>query len=547
MLDLTKHQPRMFETGQRIGAPELWRDGIGFKIYLAKIGQRKPLIVRLMMVGAIAASVVGLVYSGFKTPTYSASSELLISNTTLQLSGTDAVVTQLLVENTMVQNAIEMSKSSKVLERVIDRLGLEEVERILPKSSSIRSLGLFQIFGSTPNAPDTPQRQALAALRANLIVNRVGSSQIISVRSTARTAEDAAKLTNEIAGSFVQEQSGMNAVVTTNAGLRDRIKTLGPTARIINEAFPPNRKDGPGTVLLLVLAAVAGAALGLVGGLLLTLFDRRLRSAEQLTMTSTECFGYLPLRDTDLRSESKLGAWLLGKVFLNSPALHYPEARLASILRRVRSAVVERRGSVPHVVGITSCHRGEGKTTLATHWASLIAGDGSRVLLVDASRDDAALSRSLAPKETQGLYQLLRGVAVADDVIREEVRPNLDFLPIGQAAGYIDMHWVNLLDALRARGESAYEWIIVDLPALAPVADVRSAGQILDELLMIVEWGRTTELQLQQALKSLGPIRDKVLGVVINKAPWTSLGLHAARAIRKPWTVGQVLGWFGKG
>ncbi len=145
---------------------------------------------------------------------------------------------------------------------------------------------------------------------------------------------------------------------------------------------------------------------------------------------------------------------------------------------------------------------------------------------------------------------MLRGAAVLSDVIRAEVRPNLDFLPSGQAVGNIDMQWHNLVHALTASGDCAYEWIILDLPALTPVADVRSAGTIVDELLIVVEWGRTSEVQLEQALQSLGPVRDKILGVIINKTPWASLdsevGVEQYEA-RKSSTSGEIRNPDGKG
>jgi Mrp family chromosome partitioning ATPase/capsular polysaccharide biosynthesis protein len=545
MLDSTKSQrPLLFEPEKRSIAPEPRRDGIDFRIYLAKIRQQRLMIARLMLLGAIMVSLAGLAYSLVRIPAFSALSELLISNTTLQLSGPDAVVTQMLVENSLVQSAIEMAKSSKVLERAVDRLGLENIELMLPKSRSIRDLALLQIFEPEREHSETSRRQtALAALRSNITVNRVGTSQIISVRGRALTAEDAARLTNEIARSFVQEQNDTSAVVTTSAALKERIKVLGPTARIISEAVPPSSKEGPTAGVMLALAAILGTALGMSVALAIVLFDRRVRSAEQLAMTSAECFGYLPrvMVRHELRSRSggRLGAWLLGKLSPYAPgawllgklspyalALHYP-AELASILRgavlrRARAAVLERCGSVPHIVGITSCRPSEGKTTFAAHWAGLIAGDGSRVLLIDASRHDAALSNSLTPGETQGLYQLLRGTAVPGDVIRQEVRPNLDFLPRGQAVGNIDMQWFSLVHAIRASGDCPYEWVILDLPTMVPVADVRSASQIVDDLLIVVEWGRTSEVKLEQALQSLGPVRDKILGAVINKTPWAS-------------------------
>jgi Mrp family chromosome partitioning ATPase len=78
---------------------------------------------------------------------------------------------------------------------------------------------------------------------------------------------------------------------------------------------------------------------------------------------------------------------------------------------------------------------------------------------------------------------------------------------------------------------------------MVPVADVRSASQIVDDLLIVVEWGRTSEVKLEQALQSLGPVRDKLLGAVINKTPWASPDLEAGverPVARKASTSGDI-------
>jgi Mrp family chromosome partitioning ATPase/capsular polysaccharide biosynthesis protein len=538
MLDSTKSKRPVFvELEPRPVAPEPWRDGIGFRVFLTKVRQQRLMIVRLILLGSIMMCVAGLAYSLVRTPAFTASSELLILNTTLQLSGPEAVVTQILVENSLIQSAIEMLKSGKVLERVIGRLGLENIELILPKSRSISDLAPSHLFASQRELSETSRRQAaLEALRSNIKVNRVGASQIISVRGRALTAADAARLTNEVAGSFVQEQNDTNAVITTSAALRVRIKVLGPTARIISEAVPPDTRDWPTASVALALSVIVGGALGMGVGLVITFFDRRVRSVDQLVAAiSAECFGYLPRmkswRGLETRAGGLFGAWTgwTGRKLSLSPlAQEYRHAESAAILRRAvlrgaRSAVLERSGNVPHLVGVTSCGRAEGKTTFAANWAGLIAGDGSRVLLIDASCDDATLSNSLTSGNAKGLYQLLRGEAVPGEVIRAEVRPNIDLLPRGQLVGNIDIHWFNLVHAIKACGDCSYDWVIFDLPALMPVAEVRSAAQIVDELLVVVEWGHTSVAQLEQALHALGPVRDKILGTVINKTPWSSL------------------------
>jgi hypothetical protein len=160
----------------------------------------------------------------------------------------------------------------------------------------------------------------------------VGTSQIVSVRARALTAADASRLTNEIAAAFVQELYHANAVITTSAQLRERIKVLGPTARIVSEAIPPKSKDSMSAALAMLLGIMLGGALGAGSGLVLTAYDRRLRAAEQVAaVTSVECFGYVPRIDP----QSSLPAEPDNNVELESILRR-------SVLRRVRSAVLER-------------------------------------------------------------------------------------------------------------------------------------------------------------------------------------------------------------
>lgn len=503
-LDQTNRKRTLFPVVEEQSvAAEAWREGAGLSVFLAKVRRQKKMLRRLMIVGAVVGASAGLFYNLLKVPTFAASAELLISNTTLQMSGPDAAVTQVLVENSLVQSAIEMLKSTKVLERVIDRMGLENIEPVLPRSILDRLL----LRNSEPaeSSDITARQRAVALLRANTTAKRVGASLIVSVQGKALTALDAARLANELAGAFVQEQNETSAVVTTSAALRERIKVLGPTARVISEAIPPTSKNGPRGSVALLLAALFGGALGAGAGLTFTLFDRRVRSAEQLVaLTSVECFGYVPQKE--LKQSSRV--WPGGPLSL-------PSVLGSSVLRRARSAVLERSTRTPHIIGVTSCRGGEGRTTLAANWARFIARDGSRVLFVDATLHIAG--------ETQGLHELLRGQVGLGKVVQPEISPNVDLLPTGKAVGNLDTLWGNLVQAIGAERECPYEWVILDLPPLAATPDVRSAGQVIDDLLVVVEWGRSSESQIEQGLRSLGPVRDKVLGTLINKTPLSSL------------------------
>jgi Mrp family chromosome partitioning ATPase/capsular polysaccharide biosynthesis protein len=530
MLDATNSRLAVIDEGDWPGQQSPPHDG-GFRTFVEKVRQRRHMMMVLVLVGAVVGWVASLVYIGVRVPAFSASSEILISNTTLQLSGPDAVVTQILVENSLVENAIEVLRSGRVLGRVIDKLGFEEIGRISPRSHLLPWSASY----SESESSDTSKKQvAIALLRANTTVKRVGSSQIIQIRARALTAMDAARLTNEIAGAFVQEQYDANAVVSTSAALRERIKVLGPTARIISEAVPPKSKDRLMVGIVMLLGIMLGGVLGAGSGLLLFGFDRRLRAAEQLAaVTSVECFGYVPrinpqsseIRIFPSRSPDGIGRFgpdpaPASRSRRGAPSNDLESILRRSVLRRVRSAVFERSTSVPHIVGVTSCRAGEGKTTLAVNLARFIAREGSPVLLIDACCPDTA---SGLARETAGLQELLRGKATLDDVIVSDICPNLDFLPSGKGSDDLDLLWGKLLHAINDGRERRYQWIILDLPELATAVDVRAAGQVFDDLLIVVEWGGTSQGQLQQGLRALGSLRDRIVGTVINKAPWTAI------------------------
>jgi succinoglycan biosynthesis transport protein ExoP len=72
------------------------------------------------------------------------------------------------------------------------------------------------------------------------------------------------------------------------------------------------------------------------------------------------------------------------------------------------------------------------------------------------------------------------------------------------------------LDTLRTR----FDRILIDMPPVAPLADVHILSPIVDGLLMIVRAGVTPKPAIEQALSGLDAA--KVLGLVLNET-----GSHA--------------------
>ena len=71
-----------------------------------------------------------------------------------------------------------------------------------------------------------------------------------------------------------------------------------------------------------------------------------------------------------------------------------------------------------------------------------------------------------------------------------------------------------LLDGLR----KDYDYIIVDLPPLAPVSDARATAGVIDSYIYVVEWGKTKINVVQHQLAAAPELYDRLLGVVLSKA-----------------------------
>jgi Mrp family chromosome partitioning ATPase len=160
------------------------------------------------------------------------------------------------------------------------------------------------------------------------------------------------------------------------------------------------------------------------------------------------------------------------------------------------------------VLLVTSPQRGDGKTTSAASIAAAAARDGTRVLLVDADvRAVGLTARVLGPEQGDhhvGLTDLAAGSARPEESVRlvalaEDVA--LPFLPGGTVRDNVGslFRTSGMGAAVRLLRES-YDLVVVDCPALLPVADVASLSAHADGILLTVTRG--TPLALLEEVRS---------------------------------------------
>src|SRR5882672_9127822 len=304
-------------------------------------------------------------------------------------------------------------------------------------------------------------------------------------------------------------------------------------ARVISPAAPPVNKSKPKTGMILVLGLFGGIALGTSLGFLRDIMDRVFRTSAQLEATlNLSCLSMVPLlKDTKQKKPPPLAAVqgdreLAQRTLSRSSGMYWaatamPLSRFAESIRSIKLAIdLNPTKTSNKIVGITSALPNEGKSTIAASLAQLIAHAGKRVIIVDCDLRNPSLSANLAPNATVGIIDVLSGARSLEEAIWRDPRTNLAFLPSAKRTPLFHTSEIlsseqtrKLFDKLRA----TYDYVIVDLPPLAPIVDVRATTPLIDCFILVVEWGRTRTDVIQHALHTAPNVYEALIGTVLNK------------------------------
>ena len=154
-----------------------------------------------------------------------------------------------------------------------------------------------------------------------------------------------------------------------------------------------------------------------------------------------------------------------------------PLSRFTEAIRSIKLAIDLTPNKTPNqVIGITSAVPSEGKTTIAASLAQLIGHSGKRVIIVDCDLRNPSLSASLAPNAVTGIIEIINGKRTIEETIWQDPNTNLVLLPIVKRGPLFHTSEILAAEEMRRlfdRLRATYDYIIVDLPPLAPLVDVR--------------------------------------------------------------------------
>jgi capsular exopolysaccharide synthesis family protein len=205
--------------------------------------------------------------------------------------------------------------------------------------------------------------------------------------------------------------------------------------------------------------------------------------------------------------------------------INTPASEQFSVLR-ARLVAISRKQEL-RTICVTSSVANEGKTFIAINLALALAAESERgVVIIDGDLRNPSVHRSLGIRDTTGLADFLQSERSGIDSLIIDTDRRLSCIPAGRIPAYP----LSLLDSDKMRWliselHNRYDFVIIDTPPTAPLADSNILASLSDGLIFVIKAGETPLKIIQKSLKMLS--KHKILGTVLNgTAEVTSYGYY---------------------
>jgi polysaccharide biosynthesis transport protein len=291
-------------------------------------------------------------------------------------------------------------------------------------------------------------------------------------------------------------------------------------ARLVTFASAPAAPSSPKVGLTLALAAVIGLGLGVVCGFAREQMNRQVHTRAQLEkLLGTTCLAVLPAFSKQKRAGGKLRATQESGAFREIVEVA-PFSATAEALRYIKVAIdLHPKGG--KVIGIVSALPGEGKTTVGIGFAAFVAKSGARTLLIDADLRNPSMTRALGYDGAPSLLNMVADKSDLSDLVITDSKLKFDFLPAStqiKPSNSSDILNSPVMKDMLTAARNDYDYILIDLPPILPVVDVKATAHLIDAFVFVVEWGSTSTDQILKAAKTSPILMERLLGTVLNKA-----------------------------
>lgn len=505
-------------------------DGISIDIrrYFYLFWQWAWLIILLGVISAGSAYFI----SRRSTPVFETSTEVLvIAAPDLQTTTYNSILTS----QNLVPTYADLLTNESILIEVINRLGLTKSTSSL---TSMITVGPVRDTSSIKISIDGSDRGQIALIGNTLVevfiekLNTLQSNRFTNTKENLQNelssidnqlkvaiADEAAAtdptVKNQLDSRVIQYRSMYATVLTSYE--QARIAEVQGTSSVvqIDKAGNSYLQISPKTLTNTLLSGIMGFLLGFGFVFARDALDNTIKSTSEISrnlklpvlgVISTHMSKDYPVTQTD------------------------PRATASDSFRSLRTNL--KYVDVDHPIRsimVTSPMSGEGKTTVSTNLAIVLAQAANRVTILDVNFHRPLIHERLHLSNTRGLTNLLgRPLLHFDDIKQKTAFDGLSAITIGDV---IPLNTTELLASKKM--EVAINvlmeddgMVILDAPRVLGLADSIILAKLVDGVLLVIQPGLTTLQAAKQAVENLRRVNARVIGVVLNNTTLNSSEDH---------------------
>lgn len=279
--------------------------------------------------------------------------------------------------------------------------------------------------------------------------------------------------------------------------------------RVVEEAVIPQQPIGVDDTTTILLGFAIGFALSAGAAFVMEYLDDSLKTPDEIADSlGLPVIGFI----ADMKQTSTTPTIMVAD---------QPRSPVAEAFRTLRTNLEFTSVDKPlETILVTSLRPSDGKSTIATNLATIIAQSGKRVVLIDADLRRPRIHKFFDMTNRYGLSDLFRNQVSLDGAVRQwEKSPTLSIV----TSGSLPPNPTELLNSTRmnqilADFREFADVVIIDSPPVL-VADSSVLASKVDGTVLVVQPGRTDAKSAKAMMEQFERVGANIVGVVLNRLP----------------------------